>query len=111
MLRGQASAAELESSVRRRPFRVMEAQMGRKLLVPLVGLLGLFVTGAKLPGEDVEKEKGKADPRAVARAKKTVEMLDDIYKTTIVLITERYVKDRKDFPPGRAAIKLFSDIS
>jgi hypothetical protein len=48
---------------------------------------------------------------AVERARKSVRMLDDVYKTTIVLITDKYVRDKKDYPAGRAAIKLFQDIS
>jgi hypothetical protein len=53
----------------------------------------------------------KQDPAAVERARKTVRMLDNVYKTAIVLITDKYVKDKKDYPAGRAAIKWFADIS
>jgi hypothetical protein len=51
------------------------------------------------------------DPAALERARKTVHMLDDVYKTTIVLITDKYVNSKKDYPAGRAAKKLFGDIS
>jgi len=37
-------------------------------------------------------------------------MLDDVYKTTIVLITDKYVNKEDDFPAGSAAIALFSQI-
>jgi len=37
-------------------------------------------------------------------------MLDDIYKTTVVLITDKYVNDEDDFPAGSAAIALFDAI-
>jgi hypothetical protein len=50
-------------------------------------------------------------PSDVERARKTVRTLDDIYKTTIVLITDKYVNSKKDYPAGRAAIKLFGEIS
>jgi hypothetical protein len=46
----------------------------------------------------------------VKRARKTVRMLDDIYKTAIVLITDKYVHTKKDFPAGRAAVKWLNDI-
>lgn len=52
-----------------------------------------------------------ADPAAVERARKTVRTLDDVYKTTIVLITDKYVNSKKDYPAGRAAIKLFGEIT
>ena len=50
------------------------------------------------------------DP-AVARARKTVQMLDDIYKNAVVLITDKYVHDEDDFPAGSAAVALFEAIS
>jgi hypothetical protein len=37
-------------------------------------------------------------------------MLDDIYKTTVVLITEKYVHTKDDFPAGGAAVALFDAI-
>ena len=38
-------------------------------------------------------------------------MLDDVYKTAIVLITDKYVKDKQDYPAGRAAVKWFAAVS
>ena len=52
----------------------------------------------------------KDDP-AVERARKTVKMLDDVYKTAIVLITDKYVHDEDDFPAGGAAIAWFDAIN
>lgn len=46
------------------------------------------------------------DP-AVARTRKQVKMLDDLYKTAVVLITTHYVNDEKVLPAGSAAIALF----
>ena len=37
-------------------------------------------------------------------------MLDDIYKTAVVLITTHYVKDENDLPAGTAAKALFAAI-
>ena len=38
-------------------------------------------------------------------------MLDDIYKTAVVLITDKYVHDEDDFPAGSAAIALFDHVT
>jgi hypothetical protein len=51
------------------------------------------------------------DPAAVERSRKTVQMLDNIYKQTVVLITDKYVHDEDDFPAGSAAVVLFERIS
>jgi hypothetical protein len=47
------------------------------------------------------------DDAAVARARKQVQMLDDLYKTAVVLITEHYVKKDSDTSAGSAAKLLF----
>lgn len=52
-----------------------------------------------------------ADEAALERARNTVRMLDDVYKSTVVLITDRYVNDVDDYPAGSAAIELFDAIS
>jgi len=59
--------------------------------------------------EEPTKSPKPADP-AVERTRKTVRMLDDIYKTAVVLITEHYVNDDDDLPAGTAAIALFDAI-
>jgi hypothetical protein len=82
--------------------------MYRLILVSLFGVVALTVAGASTPAADVPDQ---PTPAAIERARKTVRMLDDVYKTAIVLITDKYVKDKKDYPAGRAAIKWFADIS
>jgi hypothetical protein len=57
------------------------------------------------------KDDGKPNDPGVARARKTVQMLDNIYKQTIVLITDKYVNKEDDFPAGSAAVILFEKIS
>jgi len=49
----------------------------------------------------------KKDDVALARTRKQVKMLDDLYKTAIVLITESYVTEKSDVPAGEAFQKLF----
>lgn len=49
------------------------------------------------------------DP-AVERARREVRMLDDIYKTAIVLVTEHYVHDDTDLAAGTAFKALFDAV-
>jgi len=54
----------------------------------------------------VAQDKAAEDP-AVARTRKQVLMLDDLYKTAIVMITENYVDESSDLAAGAAFQKLF----
>ena len=47
---------------------------------------------------------------ALKRTRKMVRMLDDIYKTTVVLITEHYIEEDSNLPAGTAAKALFAVI-
>ena len=71
----------------------------------LGGLAALMLIAVAVAGDQ-----GKKDDPAVARTRKTVRMLDDIYKTAVVLITKHYVNDESDLPAGSAAIALFAAI-
>jgi hypothetical protein len=55
----------------------------------------------------------KEQPRkaALARARETVAMLDNIFKQAIVMITDKYVHDDDDFAAGSAAVLLFKNVS
>jgi len=44
---------------------------------------------------------------ALERTRKQVKMLDDLYKTAVVLITTHYIEDDSSLPAGTAAIALF----
>jgi hypothetical protein len=66
---------------------------------------------ATMPPVKAQDEAAKPDDAAVVRARKTVRMLDDVYKQTVVLITDKYVHDEDDFPAGSAAVALFDAIS
>ncbi len=52
----------------------------------------------------------KPSDEAVERTRKTVRMLDDIYKSAVVLITEHYVHDEDDLSAGSAAAALFGMV-
>lgn len=58
---------------------------------------------------DKKPAEAKKD-RVVERTRKTVRMLDDVYKSAVVLITEHYVNDEDDLPAGSAAIALFDAV-
>ena len=74
-------------------------------------LLGTLATGVLVSEEpSSQKEEKEPSTAALERTRKTVRMLDDVYKTTVVLITDKYVNNEKDFPAGSAAIALFSQI-
>jgi hypothetical protein len=83
--------------------------MRRPLSLALCGLVALATSGPSL-APILFAADDKPDDPAVKRARKTVRMLDDIYKTAIVLITDKYVNTKKDYPAGRAAIKWLQDV-
>ncbi len=80
------------------------------LLLTVCGLTAFALSG---PTATPALPAGGAQPdeAAVRRARKTVRMLDDVYKSAIVLMTDKYVQTKKDYPAGRAAIKWFADVS
>jgi hypothetical protein len=51
-----------------------------------------------------------ARDRAIERARREVKLLDDIYKTAIVLITKHYVEEDSDLPAGEAFKVLFDSM-
>ncbi|MEZ6134100.1 MAG: DUF3365 domain-containing protein [Pirellulaceae bacterium] len=59
---------------------------------------------AKEPGQKTEATKERP---AVTRAKKQAKMLDTLYKTAIVLITENYVDGKESLAAGDAFQALF----
>lgn len=82
------------------------------------GIAALGFAGSVRPLASAEREPAVKQPAAkqpdrasVERARKLVHLLDNIYKQTIVLITDKYVHDKDDFPAGSAAVLLFANIS
>ncbi|QDS92130.1 hypothetical protein FF011L_08660 [Roseimaritima multifibrata] len=61
--------------------------------------------------QEAKKERKKPGKKAVERSRKTVAMLDNIFKQTIVLVTDKYVHSDDDFAAGSAAVLLFKNIS
>ena len=74
------------------------------LTVACTGILGVLVaTGGADP------KSSKKDP-ALERTRKQVRMLDDIYKSAIVLVTENYVTETTDLPAGSAFKAWFAAV-
>jgi hypothetical protein len=74
-------------------------------------LAGAVTIGIVAFGNAAQGADDAPDKAAVARARKQALMLDNIYKQTIVLITDKYVHGADDYPAGSAAVKLFDIIS
>src|SRR4051794_22922055 len=75
----------------------------------LAGLLAAVATGV-FRGRDARADaelraEAGADP-AVERTREQVKMLDDLYKTAVVAMTKRYVREQDEQP----AIKVAQDV-
>ena len=77
----------------------------------LAAPVALFIVGSLLLQWPATAGEGpKVSSEAVKRTRKTVRMLDDVYKTAVVLITEHYVNDEDDLAAGSAAKALFAAV-
>ena len=89
-------------------------------------ILMLFFTGSKVPAEetayyfmDVPKKPlqimdelyKSVKNLELEHARKTVRMLDDLYKTYIVLITEEYVDDPSVLPAATLSKRVFKSMN
>ncbi|RMG39974.1 MAG: DUF3365 domain-containing protein [Planctomycetota bacterium] len=77
------------------------------VLSALTVLAAWNLNGPAAAGKEGSKP---ADDPAIERTRDTVRMLDDIYKTAVVLITDKYVHEETDFAAGSAAVALFDAI-
>ncbi|GAA4452794.1 c-type heme family protein [Novipirellula rosea] len=86
------------------------------LVIGFVGIVVALITtvqSGNLSHANAEERVAKASPNkaAVERSRRTVQMLDNIFKQTIVMVTDKYVNDDDDFAAGSAAVLLFKKIS
>jgi len=81
--------------------------MNRNRILFAAGLCALVLLMSAHSAIDGFAKEGKQDA-ALERTRKQVRMLDDLYKTAVVLITTHYVEEDSDLPAGTAAIALFS---
>lgn len=75
----------------------------------LVGLSMVAIAGGGWWLASSQAEDKPADA-AVARTRKQVQMLDDLYKSTIVMITQNYVDEKSDLAAGSAFQKIFKTM-
>lgn len=80
------------------------------LLTTVAAILGSCMFHATGAVKAVAATDDVKDP-AVERARREVKMLDDIYKTSIVLITEHYVNDDSALAAGSAFKALFEAVA
>ncbi len=88
--------------------------MKKLFLLAVCAALVLWFAVQSLPTQSAtaaQQAAGKPDKAAVERSRKTTRMLDNIFKQTIVLVTDKYVHDEDDFAAGSAAVLLFDNIS
>jgi hypothetical protein len=76
-------------------------------LLVLFALAILLVRGPAPEAVRAENPKS-ADPAAVERARENVKMLDDLYKTAVVVVTSKYVEKQADTPAAEVAKEVFS---
>ena len=80
--------------------------------VLVVGMMAVGISSVLSHRITADEAKSKVTGKdvAVERARREVKMLDDIYKTAIVLVTEHYVKEDTDLPAGSAFKALFEAV-
>lgn len=81
--------------------------MKTSLAFPFAALLGALLAVSSFSFLAAANEKAKPNDAAVERSRKQVRMLDDLYKTAIVLVTTHYVEEDSDLPAGQAFKALF----
>ncbi len=81
-----------------------------KLISCLSILSGLLIIAVSVAAIGLAVDPTTMETPAVKRARREVLMLDDIYKTSIVLITTHYVDDKNSLPAGSAFKALFDTI-
>lgn len=72
---------------------------------PIIALTGAIVAMCAFT-----PSAGAVEDAAIERTRMQVKMLDDLYKTAVVLITEHYVKDPSILSAATAAKALFSSM-
>jgi hypothetical protein len=84
------------------------------LCLTTVVLAGVYLAIRPLAAQKPEAQKPaaeKPDAAAIERARKTVRILDEVYKNAVVLITDKYVNKKDDFAAGSAVVLLFKNVS
>src|SRR4051794_13748891 len=69
--------------------------------------LGLVLTQGPAPAPVRAGDKPGPNPAALERARESVKMLDDLYKTAVVSITSKYAELQSDTPAAAVAKEVF----
>ena len=96
----------------------MNLSMKKSRLLVICGLAAVVVSLASWVGH-VQPEAAAAEPASesasfdgpLERARREIRLLDDIYKTSIVLITTHYVTGDEDLAAGSAFKALFQAVA
>ncbi|AMV30753.1 hypothetical protein VN12_01460 [Pirellula sp. SH-Sr6A] len=80
------------------------------VFLTVVAGFGLTMLGGSQLATKTSAQEAKKQDYALRQAKRELAMLDDIYKTSIVLITTHYVDNKDSIPAGTAFKKLFDAI-
>jgi len=83
-------------------------RMGFALASLIFFVIGVIAVLPAASGAD--KAAADEENRELERARREVKLLDDIYKTAIVLITKHYVEEDSDLPAGEAFKVLFAGM-
>lgn len=73
-----------------------------------IGAAVMAVLASAMVWSGSQAEDKPAEDAALARTRKQVKMLDDLYKTVIVMITENYVTEKSDLAAGAAFQHVFA---
>ncbi len=76
-------------------------------LIAIASTVAIVSFSVNRPGQAADTPKASTP---VERARREVRMLDDIYKTSIVLITTHYVDGKESLPAGSAFKALFAEV-
>src|SRR5262245_18066998 len=81
----------------------------RRVMGSILGIvsLGAAIAFVDSPVRSLAQEKAGPDPAGLARARESIKMLDDLYKSAVVAITEKYVEQQSDTPAAAVAKKVF----
>src|SRR4051812_41143281 len=84
--------------------------MQRNLILTTLAAFVILMSASLSLTFGAETANSAEENRQLERARREVKLLDDIYKTAIVLITKHYVDENSDMPAGEAFKVLFSTV-
>ncbi len=84
--------------------------MRRNRLMASLAVVACATVGLIAYGQGT-KDQPKVDPEALAQARDTVKMLDDVYKSAIVVFTDKFVTKEGDVPAGAFAVPWMEEVS